>query len=130
MLFRQMVSILLSLMVLGCVTQAPDGMTTSVWRAIGTEPFWGVRVDGRHLIFTTPEAPAGRVLPAALQQVEGKTVFAGADGDVAYRLELTLGECSDNMSERKYRYKAVFVLGKTEYHGCAAAPGDRWGEQH
>ena len=98
------------------------------WRAIGTEPFWGVRVEGYNLVFTTPEDQAGRVLPATETNADGKTVFSGSEGGQAYTLTLVPGDCSDGMSDRVFRFTAEFAIGDAHYRGCAAAPGDPWGE--
>ena len=98
------------------------------WRAIGTEPFWGVRVEAGNLVFTTPEDQQGRVLPATQGSADGATVFSGNDAGQAYTLTLTPGECSDGMSDRKFSHKAEFALGDDRYSGCAAAPGEPWGE--
>ena len=91
------------------------------WRAIGTEPFWGVRVEGGNLVFTTPEDQQGRVLPATQGGVDGATVFSGNDAGQAYTLTLTPGECSDGMSDNVYALTAEFRYGDMDYKGCAEA---------
>lgn len=107
---------------------APVAETPPTWRATGTEPFWGVRVHGDELVFTTPDDQQGQVLPASMQQQGDATVYSGADADRGYSLTLTPGECSDGMSDRVFNHRAEFVLGDARYAGCAAAAGEPWGE--
>ena len=101
---------------------------SAAWRALGTEPFWGVQVQGGNLVFTTPEDLQGQVLPASMRREGEATVYAGGDAARTYRLTLTPGECSDGMSDRVFAHKAEFVLGDARYAGCAAARGEPWGE--
>lgn len=113
------------------VAKRPAGQENAppvAWRAIGTEPFWGVRVESGHLVFTTPDDQDGRVLQASERNEGGATVYAGNDGGQAYALTITPGECSDGMSDRVFRFKAEFAIGDKRYSGCAAAAGDPWGE--
>ena len=100
----------------------------AAWRALGTEPFWGVRVQGGNLLFTTPEDPEGQILPASMRREGEATIYAGGDDQRSYSLTLTPGECSDGMSDRVFGHKAEFVLGEARYSGCAAAKGEPWGE--
>lgn len=108
-------------------TTAPTADAVT-WRAIGTEPFWGVRVQGGNLVFTTPEDQQGQVLPASMRMEGEATIYSGGEAGRAYSLTLTPGECSDGMSDRVFGHKAEFVLGEARFAGCAAAKGEPWGE--
>lgn len=120
--------LLLSACATAPATSQDSAGAVPTWRAIGTEPFWGVRVESSHLVFTTPDDQDGRVLQASERNEGGATVYAGNDGGQAYALTITPGECSDGMSDRVFRFKAEFAIGDRRYSGCAAAAGDPWGE--
>lgn len=89
-------------------------------RVVGTEPFWGIRIDADRLHFTTAEDQAGKHLVAAPAAEGGGLRYAGQGGDgTAFELRLVPGECSDGMSDRSYAYRASFRYGTVDYRGCA-----------
>lgn len=88
-------------------------------RVVGTEPFWGIRVEGERLHFSTAEDPAGKQLVAPQSAQPDGFVYAGGEGAEAFELRLTRGTCSDGMSDRTYAYNARFRFGATDYAGCA-----------
>jgi uncharacterized membrane protein len=93
-------------------------------QAAGTEPFWGLKVNGGELVFSRPgQADLRAANPGP--RMEGKSaVWAAAQGDL--ELTLTPGHCSDGMSDRDYAYTAVVVAGGQTLSGCArpgVAPG-------
>ncbi len=86
----------------------------------GTEPFWGVRVDGERLHYTTPETlDTPRRLQAPRRLDAAGLHFSGhADGD-AFALDIERKSCSDGMSDTAYPYSAEFVLAGKVLKGCA-----------
>ncbi|MGV8960860.1 MAG: COG3650 family protein [Stenotrophomonas sp.] len=89
----------------------------------GTEPFWGVRVEGDVLEFTTPEtldAPRRLQAPRRLD-AQGLHFNGDADGQV-FALEIQHKPCSDGMSDLMHPYTAEFVLGEQTFKGCARDP--------
>lgn len=86
----------------------------------GTEPFWGVRVDGEQLHYTTPETlDTPRRLQASRRLDAAGMHFSGhADGD-AFALDIERKSCSDGMSDITYPYSAEFVLAGKVLKGCA-----------
>lgn len=89
------------------------------YRVVGTEPFWGVQVDGDGLLFTTVEDQAGKALQAAPMPRPDGVRYAGSDGTTDFELDLQRGTCSDGMSDRTYAYKARFRFGGIDHVGCA-----------
>lgn len=89
------------------------------WHALGTEPFWSVRVDGASLLFATPENPEGRKLAARGERKDDAVEFHGDDRGKPFMLRLVRGECSDGMSDRRYAFDAVFEINGARYTGCA-----------
>lgn len=91
------------------------------WRAFGTEPFWGARVDGDTLVFTTPEDQAGKTMQGRRVPSLVGFVFVGKDGGRDFHLDISPGECSDGMSDNRYEFVSTFIYGGTTYKGCAEA---------
>lgn len=96
-----------------------EDVPVGIWRAFGTEPFWNVNAEGGRLVFTTPEDQAGKVLQGRRIPSLIGTVMTGTDGDKAFQLGITPGQCSDGMSDNEYPYKATFSYGEASYTGCA-----------
>lgn len=97
---------------------APASSIPRDLRVVGTEPFWGIRVEGERLHFTTVEDQAGKSLVVA--SVAEGVRYAGRSADgTAFELRLHRATCSDGMSERTYAYTAAFRYGTTDYAGCA-----------
>jgi uncharacterized membrane protein len=93
-------------------------------QANGTEPFWGVKMTRTELVLSRPDHPELRV-PNPGPRMEGKSAVWAAPGG-ALELTLTLGHCSDGMSDRDYPYTAVVVADGQTLSGCARpgiAPG-------
>ncbi|WP_296600815.1 hypothetical protein [Phenylobacterium sp.] len=90
-------------------------------RAVGTEPFWSLAIDGTTLTLTRPEGPplVAAAPGAALQPGQAVWVAKAADGR---QMTVTLrdGGCSDGMSDLKYPMNAEIVLLNESLHGCAA----------
>ncbi|PZU27353.1 MAG: hypothetical protein DI584_09240 [Stenotrophomonas sp.] len=92
-------------------------------QASGTEPFWGVRVDGAKLDYSTPETQASPLhLEGSRALQDGLLVVQGGEGKEAFRLTVQRAECSDGMSDLKHPFTAEFVLGKDTFKGCARDP--------
>lgn len=96
-----------------------EGEPLLAYRVVGTEPFWGVRVDGDTLHFTTLEDQAGKHLTGTHTLREDGIRYVGNDGATAFELDIARGECSDGMSDTVYAFKASFRYGATDYQGCA-----------
>lgn len=89
-------------------------------QALGTEPFWSVRLDGSQLTYTSPELPAGITVELDSRQQSGPGLQAAArlDGQPV-RLTLGPGPCSDGMSDTVYPWTAQWQHGGIQLRGCA-----------
>ena len=104
---------------------AGNAQTSSVprFKVIGTEPFWGIDVDGERLHFTTMEDQAGSVLEAAPDPMgNGRWRWAGEGEGGPFALEIAPADCNDGMSDRRYAYAVNFRIGTKAYRGCADDP--------
>jgi uncharacterized membrane protein len=89
------------------------------YRVVGTEPFWGVQVEGDRLHFTTMEDQAGKHLTGSHTVRDDGIRYVGSDNGTAFTLDLVREQCSDGMSDTVYAFKASFRYGTTDYNGCA-----------
>jgi uncharacterized membrane protein len=108
-----------------CFTQDGAALKLGSIEALGTEPFWSIRTDGRCVTYSTPEDQAGT-------RVWTKVSGGGQDwvwtGSLRGKLfELTVkpkADCSDGMSDRVYPLEAVLRVDGEVRNGCAAPVED------
>lgn len=88
--------------------------------ALGTEPFWSLKIVGTTLTLTRPDAP-DRIFkaPGAALQPGHATWVAKSDDGAQLTVTLYASECSDGMSDRKYPWNAEVVLYDRALRGCA-----------
>lgn len=89
-------------------------------RALGTEPFWNARIDGKMLTYTTPEDQEGRRAFLVRRDHADGADFSGKLGGAAFHLAMTRRPCSDGMSDRTYPFAVVLTLGSARREGCAS----------
>jgi putative lipoprotein len=95
--------------------------STGAWRAIGTEPFWGLDIDSTGLRFRTPGDTMGIRWPPLTPMVRGDTVrWVGETERAAVDARIWPARCSDGMSDRVWPYTAVVRIDSMTYRGCAA----------
>jgi uncharacterized membrane protein len=94
-------------------------LATTSFTGNGTEPFWGFTASGTTLILREP-SDSGPMDTTTFSGVSmsnvGTSVNMTASG---MNLNLTLGTCSDGMSDIVYTYSTAFTAGATSYTGCA-----------
>ncbi|WP_374598159.1 COG3650 family protein [Brevundimonas sp.] len=91
-------------------------------RALGTEPFWSLELNGTDMIYTSPEPGELRApQPAAVVQGTVAMFEAAATDGQPMKVTLTATECSDGMSDRTYPLTAIVELGERTLTGCAAS---------
>src|SRR6185369_13334221 len=100
------------------------------YRATGTEPFWGLTIDERQMVFTAPESqPVAQPTPR---------VIVGFAGEIYQTPRLNVNivhaQCSDGMSDRVYPDKVQVTVDGRRFDSCgggAVAPaslaGTNWG---
>lgn len=91
-------------------------------RALGTEPFWSLELNGTDMLYTSPE-PSELRAPQPAATVQGSVVIyeaATAQG-LPMKVTLTATECSDGMSDRTYPLTAIVEMGERTLTGCAAS---------
>lgn len=91
-------------------------------RALGTEPFWGVDLNGTEIVYSGVDRPELRApQPAPVIQGTTATFEAETAGGETINIMLAATECSDGMSDRTYPLSAIVRIGDETLTGCAAS---------
>lgn len=98
----------------------PPGPFDGEIRAVGTEPFWGLRIGDTEITLERMDQPSSKG-PNPGPTLDGERAIwrtPTADGD---ELVVTLWEedCSDGMSDLTYVYQARVQVGDETLSGCA-----------
>lgn len=88
-------------------------------RALGTEPFWSLAIDGDAIRYSTPDDPAGRAGQVTRVSEDGTLTLTGRLGQSAIAARLRRESCSDGMSDRTYAYTVQIELAGQRLNGCA-----------
>jgi uncharacterized membrane protein len=100
---------------------APPGPDFSGdFQLVGTEPFWGGRIQSDGLTLSRPDQPDVSAANTGVH-VEGDTGVWSVGGLV---FKLRPEPCSDGMSDRQYDYSAEVTINGQTLKGCASAPLD------
>ncbi|KQV62046.1 MULTISPECIES: COG3650 family protein [unclassified Caulobacter] len=92
--------------------------------AVGTEPFWNVKVRAAGMTLSRPDHPDVTTGNSGVRIDGEQGVFDAMAGEQRLVLRLTPGDCSDGMSDRHYGYLAeVWIDGET-LKGCASKTQD------
>jgi uncharacterized membrane protein len=100
---------------------APPGPDFSGdFQLVGTEPFWGGRIQDDGLTLSRAGQPDVSAANTGVR-VDGDTGVWGVGGLV---FKLRAEPCSDGMSDRRYDYRAEVTFNGQTLKGCASAPVD------
>lgn len=104
-----------------CLIQDGEELRITPVKAIGTEPFWGARVEGRCVTYSTPENQDGMRIWTRFDPAPDGGVWVGTYQGKPFKLITRLRpDCSDGMSDRIYPLEALLTVGGEERRGCAA----------
>ena len=84
----------------------------------GTEPFWGITIEGGQANYANPEHPEGWDFPVTRFAGNNGLGFTGTLSGAAVTITITPGQCSDGMSDRSFPYVATIALGEETLRGC------------
>lgn len=84
----------------------------------GTEPFWGITIEGETLTYTAPENLDGSTGEVERFAGNGGLSFSGVLEDKAITVMVTPGECSDGMSDASYPFTTTVQWGERALQGC------------
>jgi uncharacterized membrane protein len=92
-----------------------------VFQLIGTEPFWGLRIDATALTFTTPMDTLGVAFMTTMPILAGDSLRWNTLDASGRNLEAVVvrSPCSDGMSDKTWPYRARVTIAGERYEGCA-----------
>ena len=94
-----------------CLTQDGAQLPPNRLRAIGTEPFWGARIEGRCVTYSTPEDQDGTRIWTRFESGPNGGVWNGALRGKRFQLYIEPSpDCSDGMSDQRYPMKARLLV--------------------
>jgi len=103
-----------------CLIQDGTLLRMANMRAIGTEPFWNARTDGRCVTYSTPEDQTGTRIWTGVDSGPMGPVWTGSFQGKPFVLRVQPAvRCSDGMSDKAYDWEAVLTVGGEERKGCA-----------
>lgn len=104
-----------------CLVQDGRRLAVKPLRAVGTEPFWGARVEGRCVTYSHPDDQKGaRIWTRHVPAPGGGGTWSGAIGGRRFELRVAPRPgCSDGMSDRRYPLAATLLVAGERRSGCA-----------
>jgi uncharacterized membrane protein len=103
-----------------CHVQDGKALRVASVRALGTEPFWNARVEGRCVTYSNPEDQKGSRVWARHVPAPGGGTWSGSLGGSRFELRIRpKRNCSDGMSDRTYPLEAELLVRGERRSGCA-----------
>ncbi len=104
-----------------CLIHEGKPLPVKPLHAVGTEPFWSARIEGRCVTYSHPEDQKGtRIWTRFSPGADGGGTWSGALGGRRFELRTRPEpDCSDGMSDRRYPLGVELVVGGERRLGCA-----------
>jgi uncharacterized membrane protein len=103
-----------------CRSQDGKPVPANRLKAVGTEPFWAARIDGRCVTYLHPENQAGTRIWAQFSGSASSGVWTGFYENQRFTLRTRPAPgCSDGMSDRRYPIEVSLTIGTDKRTGCA-----------
>jgi uncharacterized membrane protein len=103
-----------------CLTQDGAAIAANRLRAVGTEPFWGARIEGRCVIYLTPENQGGTRVWTRFSGSRDAGAWVGALNGKPFELRTSPSpSCSDGMSDKIYPVAVTLTVAGETRAGCA-----------
>lgn len=103
-----------------CRKEEGEIIPANALKAVGTEPFWAARINGRCVTYMTPENQQGTRIWTSFDGSRDSGVWTGyyKDQRFVFRTRPAPG-CSDGMSDKRYPVGVTLVVEGEERLGCA-----------
>ena len=103
-----------------CLTQDGQPVPANRLRAIGTEPFWGARIEGRCVTYSHPEDQTGTRVWTRFSGTASEGSWTGTLGGKPFVMRTRPQPgCSDGMSDNRYPIAVALTVGGEQRSGCA-----------
>lgn len=105
-----------------CLMQGADRLQVAPLRAVGTEPFWGARVEGRCVTYSNPDDQQGvRIWTRYSEAGKDRGAWVGQLGGKKFEMRVRpQSGCSDGMSDKSYPIAVDLWVNGESRKGCAA----------
>lgn len=107
-----------------CATVQPTVAADHIrapYRALGTEPFWSLRVESDTILFEEANAPGVVISQPVTQRSsgpDGSTYF----GSARLKIWSKPARCSDGMSDRIFPLDVIVQVDERRFEGCGGDP--------
>jgi uncharacterized membrane protein len=104
-----------------CLMQGTERLQVAAIRAVGTEPFWTARVEGRCITYSHPENQQGtRVWTLYTAGPDGLVAWVGHLNGKKFEIRVRPeAGCSDGMSDKRYSLAVELLVDGEQRKGCA-----------
>ena len=103
-----------------CMMQGGQRVSVQRLRAVGTEPFWSARIEGRCVTYSHPDDQAGTRVWTRYTETADGGVWTGALGGRRFELRTRQNPgCSDGMSDKAYPIAVELQVNDERRRGCA-----------
>lgn len=103
-----------------CLMQGSALLSVTPRRAVGTEPFWGARVEGRCVTYSHPDDQDGTRVWTQYSAAPGSEIWSGTLEQKPFELRIRNEPgCSDGMSDKRYPLGAHLTVNGERRKGCA-----------
>lgn len=103
-----------------CRMQDGKALGGPALRAVGTEPFWGAKIEGRCVTYSHPDDQKGTRVWARYTAGAGGATWSGALGGRRFELRTRAQSgCSDGMSDKRYPIAVELAVNGEQRRGCA-----------
>ena len=108
--------IAITMMLMACQTtpDAKPAASTENYRAIGTEPFWSLTLNGKFMLFSR----AGERDISGDNTVSRPSFNGWRHDSDTITANVTFLPCNNGMSEQTYKDTVTVMIGKETYRGC------------
>ena len=103
-----------------CLTQDGKPIPANRLRAVGTEPFWAARIEGRCVTYSHPDDQKGTRVWTRFSGSAANGSWTGSLGGSPFILRTRPQPgCSDGMSDNRYPIAVALTVGGEQRTGCA-----------
>lgn len=103
-----------------CSMQDGKPVRVTPGRAVGTEPFWAARIDGRCVVYSHPEDQSGtRIWTRYVKKPNSESWSGSFDGRLFELKARAAPGCSDGMSDKRYPLAVELKVRGELRRGCA-----------
>ena len=103
-----------------CLLQDGKALDVVPLRAVGTEPFWGARIEGRCVTYSHIDDQQGTRVWTQFRQVGTESIWTGTLRGQPFELRARpMPGCSDGMSDKLYPLAVTVQVDGEQRIGCA-----------